>query len=76
MRVRSRLAKPRRNVEGRATMTSNIAANLRHIAKHEAKPQPKELPYTQITRGFEAFAFPKIVSKRRPRRRNRCLGPN
>mmetsp|Transcript_35054 Transcript_35054/g.78025 ORF Transcript_35054/g.78025 Transcript_35054/m.78025 type:complete len:377 (-) Transcript_35054:404-1534(-) len=40
---------------------SRIQANLRHIAQHEAKPNPKPLPYTTITRGFEAVAYPKIV---------------
>jgi hypothetical protein len=39
-----------------------LAANSRHIAKYEAKPYPDPLPETAVTQGFEAFAFPKIVS--------------
>ena len=40
---------------------SNVEANLRHIARHEAKPNPKALSQTTLTRGFEAVAYPKIV---------------
>ena len=41
---------------------SKMKANLRHLAKFEAKPNPKPLPHTSVTRGFEKEAFPKIVS--------------
>jgi hypothetical protein len=40
---------------------NNIEANLRAICKHEAKPNPRPIPSTTLTRGFEAVAFPKIV---------------
>ncbi len=38
-----------------------MEANSRHIARHEAKPNPKPISSTTLTRGFEAAAFPKIV---------------
>eukprot|EP00798_Chlamydomonas_sp_ICE-L_P030259 gene30259-35246_t len=44
-------------------MNSKIEANLRHIARHEAKPNPKPQSSTSVTRGFEAVAYPKIVKE-------------
>ena len=41
--------------------TMAVEANMRHIARHEAKPNPKPISAHTLTRGFEAFAFPKIV---------------
>ncbi|KXZ51682.1 hypothetical protein GPECTOR_11g133 [Gonium pectorale] len=38
-----------------------IQANLRHIQAFEAKPNPRPLPETAVTRGFEKVAFPKLV---------------
>ena len=38
-----------------------VEANMRHIARHEAKPNPKPISAHTLTRGFEACAFPKIV---------------
>ncbi|KAG2490634.1 hypothetical protein HYH03_011025 [Edaphochlamys debaryana] len=38
-----------------------IRANLRHIVQFEAKPNPRALPETAVTRGFEKVAFPKLV---------------
>lgn len=40
---------------------AQIAENMRHIVRFEAKPFPKHLPLTAVTRGFERTAFPKIV---------------
>ncbi|PNW73066.1 hypothetical protein CHLRE_14g617500v5 [Chlamydomonas reinhardtii] len=40
---------------------ARIQANLRHIQAFEAKPNPKALPETAVTRGFEKVAFPKLV---------------
>lgn len=40
---------------------SKIDSNLRSICRHEAKPNPRPIPTTTLTRGFEATAFPKIV---------------
>lgn len=43
--------------------TSAIQANLRHIAKFEAKLPPNPLPDTAVTEAFGAWAYPKIVSE-------------
>ncbi len=43
-------------------MAGRIEANLRQIMLHEAKPCPKAMASTTVTRGFEAVAYPKIVS--------------
>ena len=40
---------------------SKIESNLRLICRHEAKPNPRPIPTTTLTRGFEATAYPKIV---------------
>ena len=45
-----------------STSAAKVEANMRHIMRHECRDNPKPLPYTTITRGFESFAFPKIVS--------------
>lgn len=43
-------------------LSAKAQANLRQLVLHEAKPYPKPLPATAVTRGFEKVAFPKIVS--------------
>ncbi|EFJ53058.1 hypothetical protein VOLCADRAFT_102680 [Volvox carteri f. nagariensis] len=40
---------------------SRIRENMRHIQAFEAKPNPKPLSETAVTRGFEKVAFPKLV---------------
>lgn len=40
---------------------ARIQANLRHMAAFESKPNPRPLPDTAVTRGFEKVAFPKLV---------------
>lgn len=42
-----------------------MQANLRHIQAFEAKPNPRPLPDTAVTRGFEKVAFPKLVRELR-----------
>lgn len=44
---------------------SNIEHNLRAICRHEAKPNPRSIPFSTLTRGFEAVAYPKIVRELR-----------
>lgn len=39
-----------------------FARNCRHIAAHEAKPQPRPLPAEAVTLAFEGYAYGKIVS--------------
>ena len=38
---------------------------MRHIARHEAKPNPKPIDSRTLTRGFEDTAVPKIVRELR-----------
>jgi hypothetical protein len=45
------------------TQEAAIQANLRQIMAHESKPNPKPMSATSVTRGFEAVAYPKIVSR-------------
>ena len=42
-----------------------LEANMRHIARHESKPNPKPIDARTLTRGFEAVAYPKIVRELR-----------
>lgn len=35
---------------------------MRHIVLHESKPQPRSLPEHAVTKGFEATAYPVLVS--------------
>ena len=41
---------------------AGLDANCKHIMAHSVRGDPKPLPETAVTRGFEAAAFPKIVS--------------
>jgi hypothetical protein len=58
-------------------MLSDAAArNAHHIAAHEAKPFPQPLLACAVKRGFEAFAYPKLVRELRdpdPAARARAL---
>ncbi|KAK9828473.1 hypothetical protein WJX72_000167 [[Myrmecia] bisecta] len=40
-----------------------ITNNLRHLVRFEAKPYPRELPETSVTRAFGARAPPKLVGQ-------------
>ncbi|GIL46278.1 hypothetical protein Vafri_3299 [Volvox africanus] len=42
---------------------ARIRENMRHIQAFEAKPNPKPLAETAVTRGFEKVAFPKLVQE-------------
>jgi hypothetical protein len=42
-------------------LSDTALRNGRHISRFEAKPYPQPLPATAVTRGFEAFAYPKLV---------------
>ncbi|GLC34015.1 40S ribosomal protein S14-B (RP59B) [Pleodorina starrii] len=42
---------------------ARIRENMRHIQAFEAKPNPKPLAETAVTRGFEKVAFPKLVAE-------------
>lgn len=44
------------------TLSPQACSNLRHIMAFEAKAQPKPLPSSAVTQGFESVAFPKLVS--------------
>lgn len=45
-----------------ADAESRIFLNMRTMYTHEAKAYPKQQSPTAVTRGFEDYAFPKIVS--------------
>ncbi len=45
-----------------AARDAAIRRNLHHLYTHQSQPNPKPIPHTTVTRGFEAVAFPKIVS--------------
>ncbi|GBF95937.1 hypothetical protein Rsub_08060 [Raphidocelis subcapitata] len=51
-----------------AALSDAALANGRHIARCAAQPWPRPLPADAVTRGFEAFAYPKLAS-----RSGRCL---
>jgi len=42
-----------------------LRRNMRHICMFEAKGYPSPLPETAVTRGFEKFAYPKLVGQLR-----------
>ncbi len=63
---RARRSGPSESVPAPSRARMGIDANLRQLMLHEAKPNPKPLGPTAVTRGFEAVAYPKIVRRQDP----------
>jgi hypothetical protein len=46
-----------------------VAANIRTLYMHRTRANPRAQSYTAVTRGFEDYAYDKIVRARKRRRR-------
>ena len=61
--------------ETAAPLSDVAVRNARHIARFAARPNVQPLPPAAVTRGFEAFAYPKLVGAKGHSRNVYCQQP-